>query len=443
MTDDKDSLNRSRTVKKNAYYSLGLKIVGFSLSFLTLPLTLHYLSTVEYGVWITLFSIMNWINMLDIGIGLGMRNKLAYAISLGDNEGARYYISTGLFSIATIGAILLILTVTLASNINMQYVFNTVEIDSHELYIAVLWTGIFLIASFVLGIINQIYYAYQKAAVTGLISVVNGILLLGIIYVLTLQENHSLTYFVFGFGIAIVLSKVIFWVLFFREHKEVIPSWQYVRFSGLKEITNLGIKFFIIQLCSIIGFSFSNVLITQLLGPEYVRTYDVIFKLFNISVAVQGLIVSPLWSAYTDAYAKKDYVWMKRIFWKSLYISGVITIGMLVVALFIDDLLYLWLSMYFDYSAMLIIGMIVYHMLSMISYACCMLVNGIGRLTMQMYGWFLEALLLIPSTFFFTHYLGMNIEGVIWALNVSTSVLVCMLLYDIRCLFTQWKKSVL
>lgn len=433
-----NSVQRSVNVKKNILYSVVLKAAGTALSFFTLPLTLHYLNAVEYGVWITLFSIMNWINMLDVGIGLGLRNKLAEAVAMHDNDSARIYISTGFFSILGIGSLLLLFIVVSVRCIDMQIVFNTSDIDPNELSLAILSTGVFVVISFVLSIINQIYYAYQKAAIPGLISVVNGALLLLIIYILTFQEKHSLVCFVYGFGFSILLSKIIFIIAFFYKHIDMIPSFSHLHLCRLKEITNLGLKFFIIQLCCIVGFGFSNILITQLLGPEYVRTYDVIFKIFNFSVVVQNLILTPLWSAYTEAYAKGDYKWIKRAFLKTCHISVLIVFVMLFVALFLDDVLYVWLSMKFVYDKWLIIGMIVYHTLSLFAGNYCMILNGIGRLNIQMIAWIIAALLIIPLAYVFTIILMMNIEGIIWSLSISMLILLCALSYDVTMLFRKW-----
>ena len=80
---------RSQNVKKNIIYSIILKAVGVGLTFILLPLTVHYLTEIEYGIWVTLFSVMNWVNMMDMGIGLGLRNKLAEAVAIDDKYSIR------------------------------------------------------------------------------------------------------------------------------------------------------------------------------------------------------------------------------------------------------------------------------------------------------------------------------------------------------------------
>jgi len=72
---------RSKNVQKNIFYAFILKFLGTAVTYLLLPLTVKYLTQVEYGIWATLFSVISWVNFLDVGIGLSLRNKLAEAVS--------------------------------------------------------------------------------------------------------------------------------------------------------------------------------------------------------------------------------------------------------------------------------------------------------------------------------------------------------------------------
>ena len=101
--------NRTKIIKKNIIYSFLLKILSIGLSFILLPLTVHYLTEVEYGIWVTLFTVMNWVNFLDMGLGLGLRNKLAEAVSRNNLSEIKTYLSTGVFAMIGMGSILLVI----------------------------------------------------------------------------------------------------------------------------------------------------------------------------------------------------------------------------------------------------------------------------------------------------------------------------------------------
>ena len=61
---------RSVTVKKNIVTSLTVKGVSIVVSLLLVPLTLGYISSELYGIWLTLSSIMLWLNFFDVGFTL-------------------------------------------------------------------------------------------------------------------------------------------------------------------------------------------------------------------------------------------------------------------------------------------------------------------------------------------------------------------------------------
>ena len=399
--------NRSINVKRNIVYSFLLKFLSIGLSFILLPLTVHYLTEVEYGIWITLFTVMNWVNFLDMGLGLGLRNKLAEAVSKNNLNEIKIYLSTGIFVMIGMGSILLVIFVISIQLVDMQFIFNTKMISEQDLYISTLCTGIFVIVAFVLSVINQIYYAYQRAAITGAIQIVHNLIMLGIVYYLTLQSTHKLFYFVLSFGIAILLSRLVFIFIFFYKNRNILPKFEYVKLTFLKNICNLGIKFFIIQLTCIVMFSSSNILITQCLGPEYVRSYDVVFKIFSIITMVHGLILSPLWSAYTDAYIKKDFFWMKKKKKKMMYIMIPIIIISLLLVWKIEFIISFWLG-----DNLIVIPEFLTICVALLIVINCWtniwatFVNGIGKIDIQLYGNLFSAITMIPLAWFFMTQIG-------------------------------------
>ncbi len=96
---------RTRKVNRSIVYSMAIKGGGILLTLALVPLTLSYLSAYEYGIWITIYSILTWINYFDIGLGNGLRNKLAEALAIGDYKLGQVYVSTTLFLLAIISAL--------------------------------------------------------------------------------------------------------------------------------------------------------------------------------------------------------------------------------------------------------------------------------------------------------------------------------------------------
>ena len=56
--------SRSIKAKKNIIALFFLKGISVLVSFALLPLIIRYVSSVQYGIWLTLSSIISWISFL-------------------------------------------------------------------------------------------------------------------------------------------------------------------------------------------------------------------------------------------------------------------------------------------------------------------------------------------------------------------------------------------
>ena len=77
---------RTLRAKRNITVSFISKAISIMISFIIVPLTLGYVGRVEYGIWMTISSIIAWFSFFDIGLGNGLRNKLAEALAKEDTE---------------------------------------------------------------------------------------------------------------------------------------------------------------------------------------------------------------------------------------------------------------------------------------------------------------------------------------------------------------------
>src|SRR5690606_22408057 len=53
-----------------------------------------------------------------------------------------------------------------------------------------------------------------------------------------------------------------------------------------------------------------------LFGPAEVTPFNIAYKLFSVVTMGFGIIVGPLWSAYTEAYVKGEIDWIRNILGK-------------------------------------------------------------------------------------------------------------------------------
>ena len=85
--------------------SFTFKILAMGLSYISIPLFLKYLGEKDYGIWMTIFSIVSWINTFDLGIGNGLKNKLTENYSKKNFQEMKEYIMTGYISLSFLALI--------------------------------------------------------------------------------------------------------------------------------------------------------------------------------------------------------------------------------------------------------------------------------------------------------------------------------------------------
>src|SRR5665648_861172 len=77
---------------------------------------------------------------------------------------------------------------------------------------------------------------------------------------------------------------------------------------------------------------------------DRVAPYNIAFKYFSIATMVFNIIIAPMWSASTDAFAKGDLLWIKKYMNGMQKVSILSTVGVLVLIL-VSNLAYrLWIG---------------------------------------------------------------------------------------------------
>lgn len=143
----------------------------------------------------------------------------------------------------------------------------------------------------------------------------------------------------------------------------------------------------------LILFSTSNLIISNLFGPESVTSYNIAFKYINVCLMVFSIILTPYWTAVTDAYHRKDFNWIKKTY-KTLNKIWYIFIGLIILLITISKIVFkIWIDdqVYISYSLIISVG--VYMIMLMKSNLYSTFYNGLGYLKIQLIVALLESVL--------------------------------------------------
>lgn len=396
---------------KGSFVFKGLAVMA---SFFAIPLMIRYLGQEQFGIWSTLLSVMSWIVFFDLGIGNGLRNKISEALAKNDITEASYYISSGYSLIGLISMGLFIVAVIATFYIPWQKVFNTIVVDEEILRDTVLMSVFFIILNFWLSLINQILNALQKTSVVVFGQFISNILALALVYCLIKLTSPSLYYLAIAYGTSLIVASGSLSLWFYSKRGDLIPHLSLDR-QHIRPILSLGLQFFVIQLAVLVIFTTDKILITQIFGPQYVTQYEVVFKLFGVISLVHTLITAPLWSSYTDAYHRGDFVWIKAILRKQFMIFGAIVLAVMIMVSMAKPIIALWIGNDLEISMPLVISMGGFILISTWSNIFAYVVNGIGQIKLQLFTAIIAMIMNVPLAIYFTKYLEFGINGIVLA----------------------------
>lgn len=407
-----NSKSRSKNLKKNIILSFALKGFSFIFSFLLVSITIGYLNSEQYGIWITLLSILSWISFADIGLGNGLRNKLTEALSENRIKDAREYITTTYVMLSAIVILLYVVSLIVIPMINWQGVFNSKALPNDQLIRLVIIVITFFLFNFVLSLYNQLYYAVQKAAVTGIGQFIFNFL--SVIGVLILKKfaAPNIVYVSLSYSFSMIVPSLFLTYIFFYAYRKLRPKVKYFKVDKVKDILSLGSKFFIVQIAAVVYFSTNNFIIIQVCGPKDVSVYDTAYKLFNGINTLFILLLTPFWSAFTEAYVKKDFKWIRGIIKKLNLLLIPIGILLIIISIFYKPIFNIWIGNKLIIPRELIIADAIYCIIYVFSNIYTYLLNGINVLNVQMYISIFICIINIPMCIYFAKNLDMGVVGI-------------------------------
>lgn len=337
---------RTAQAGKQIFFSFILQGIGIVISLLYVPLLLNYLTQEKYGIWLTLTSILGWFSFFDIGLGNGLRNKLGKAFSSNNLSLGKKYVSTTYALLILIFSTVLFVFHLCNFFLNWNSILNTNTINNQELYVLTSIVFSFFLIRFVVQLISVVYLADQKSSISHFVNTIGSLFSFILVLMLTYSSIKGDLILLGSIvsAIPVLVFVIISIISFTGKYKSIKPSISDIDFKLSRDIMNLGAKFFFLQICAIIIFSTSSFFIAQFYGPKEVVAYNIIFKYFQIPLMVFSIILSPVWSAVTDAYTKKDFLWMKKTIKRLNLLSLLFTFGVILMFIFSKWIMKLWIG---------------------------------------------------------------------------------------------------
>lgn len=407
----KDS--RGRKVQKNILGLAVLQGISVLTSFMLVPLTIDYVSASEYGIWLTISSIVGWFALVDIGLGSGLRNKLAESLAKNDILLAKKYVSTTYFSlgifVAGVFSILLIVC---------QFIDWSAVLNQPASMQALLTKTMFVVIAFfairlVVQLIGVVLTAHLLPAFATAINTFSNILVLLIIYVLSKSIPGDLYLLAFVLSVVpIAVYVLVSVVLFLGRFRTISPSWEYFEKDEIKSLLHLGFSFFFIKISMIILFQTSNILIIRFFSNEDVVVYNIAYKLFSASFMLFEILVQPYWTAFTDAWVKKDIEWIQNSMRQLLKIWRFISLCCVLVLIFTPFIYRIWIGDAVQIPFILSASMCLYFICRCYGGTYNVFINGTGKVKLQSIALLVVVILYIPMVYLLAKVFNMGLISI-------------------------------
>jgi len=420
---------RTLRAKKNILFSFVLKVIDIGTGLLLVPLVLNYLDETRYGIWLTLYSLVMWFNFFDVGLGHGLRNKLSESMARGHKELSQKYVSTTYAGLVIISICFFTLFLILNRFLDWSVILNTNEIPKDELSLLAIIVFGFFALRLVFKLVFSVLLANQMPALQDLIQTTGKVLNLIVIYILLRTTKDSLLFLGITYSVSPVLVLIIFSIILFtKKFKDIYPRIRSIDFSLFKDLFNLGIKLFIIQIAAVILYSTDNMIITQLFSPSDVTPYQIAHRYFGVMMMGFSIVVTPFWSAITEAFTKGEMGWIKRSINTLLKLWGVIILALVLMLLISDKVYHFWIGDKVFIPLILSAAWAFFIAIQSLNTIFVHFINGTGKVKLQMILGIISAILNIPLSIIFAKYLNFGITGVLCA-TILTQVLAIVFIF--------------
>jgi O-antigen/teichoic acid export membrane protein len=309
------SSSRFGRIAQAVWSGTAARLLTSGLTLVSLPLAVRYLGAERYGVWATITTTAVWINLLDLGIANTLTNSISRAYALGDKAAAARHFTNALALTSAIAAGVGLVLAFVFPRISWVGLFNvSANVSASEVENMAAAAAGFMLLSLPCSLASKLLAGYQElhrsnyvtcaGAVASVCGLALGIALHVSMPVLFVMSAGCLTFANLG-----TLMAVVGW-----QKPWLFPRVSLLDRSSVKDLLDSGWPFFLIQVAAVIVFSSDNLIVSHYLGASEVTPYSVTWRVVGLAAVLQSLIFPALWPAYAEAYAKREYGWIRLTF---------------------------------------------------------------------------------------------------------------------------------
>lgn len=421
--DASRSALRYRRIALSAAAGIFAKFIAVSTGFISVPLAVRYLGKEQFGVWMAFLGFVSFLQFTDLGLGIGLQNRLTECDGADDRVCPQRLISSTLVMMISTATLLIWAALFVIPHVPLEHIVHTVTDAARSQVLPC--ARMFVIAFAIvmpLGLVQYICIAYQRGYLASAsLAIANLLAFIGILIGIGAQQ--PVWWFVFVVTVAPVPVYFVVGSVMLSRKPWLRPAFHAISLRELGRVVRLGLPGFGAQTGSTLMLQGPTLVIASVLGAAAVGPFALSQQLLSVVNVVLNVALMPLWPAYGEAAARRDLVWIKHTFvrslWASLLIVGATSV---MVALFGRTVIRLWTGrpdIVPTFS--LLMACNVWAVVESWNRVCSMLLNGLGRMSGQAIYGVILSVIAMASGFQLGRTIG--VAGVVWITVILASTL--------------------
>lgn len=403
-------------IKKNHLIMSGFYkgVSGLSL-FLSIPLLIGYFGETNYGLWVMVFALFQWVFSMDFGLSSVLKTKIPVLLYENKIDSVKNYITATYKTTCIISLSIFLFFYCLVQFVELKKVLNIPSFDPVFIKNLFLLNVFLFCLNFIFNIQKSLFVAFLKGKYSEQSIAVNQmVFLLSLIIIVNcfkdLNYENKLILISITNGIAGIIVNGTYTFYFFWIEKININSINNSSKGYVIEIIKLGFKYMIIQIGLLFIFTSDNYILSNAFGPKEVVPYEIVSKLFQFPMMIIFAALSPLWSMFAKEYSDKNYLKLLSKF-NNFNISFIgISVFLILLALICPFIITIWIKQKINIPENLILYVAIATALRIFVSFYSFFLYGVEKINEYIIVMLLSIMIKIPLTFFLIH-LGFNINS--------------------------------
>lgn len=383
-----------RSARVNIALAMAAKLVSMAVAVLSVPLLLQLLGTHDYGIWVTLTSLIAFISLLDLGVGNSMRNSVASMSPTGADAVRLEFI--GFFRLLCAVALLALAGFALmAPHLDLA--------EGHQGAVWLLYGPLLMLLPLLLG--SSVLKGARATGTQSVLQSASTWCFFGFIVLLAWRHHTpAIVDLAIAWTLCYVAGLLVIFALALRTLQ--LPATRLLQGPLMSLPTGrlrIGLEFLVLQLSSLVLYSLGNMLVFHHLGATEVARYDTVNKIFQVGLSFYTIVIGVMWSEIAKFRAAGDAAALTRTLWRLTAIAGAFSMISLAGAFLVPELIGLWVGHRVQVTrveALAIAGLV---SVQSLGYVGAVFMNAFEKIRLQIAMAIVSISLMVPLTSLFVH----------------------------------------